>query len=459
MNSSGKPTAIRALPLVPENRLPRGQQMAVIKDFYTGIEKLRDAGGGVTRLKMGPKWLLPQLVLATSAQAAHDILRATGSSTEVTLFHDELRHLLGSGLVVLRHERWLPRRRALQPIFTQQHVRTFGGHMARIAETMAETWQDVGAIDLDVQCRRLTMRALSRLVLGVELDEELDTFDEALREAVGYAAVRAARPVRAPRWLPTPARRRARAASATLHGYADKILQACRADATSDAPLVRALLEATDADTGRKLSDDEIRSDLIVFMFAGRDTTALTLSYALWMLGRHLDMQERVRAEVAEIGDRDLTSDDVPRLGYTIQVIREAMRLCPPTVAVSRVVTKDIEVAGYRVDAGTMCSVAIYALNRDPAAWDRPLEFDPDRFNAENSAGRDRWQYIPFGAGPRSCIGNHFAMLEATLALSTIIRRTEIRSLDDEFPLPDPWSRVASAPIRVRVGVPTAHIG
>lgn len=111
----------------------------------------------------------------------------------------------------------------------------------------------------------------------------------------------------------------------------------------------------------------------------------------------------------------------------------------------------DIEVDGHRVEAGTMVAVGIYALHRDPALWDNPLVFDPDRFSPENSKGRDRWQYLPFGGGPRSCIGDHFAMLEATLGLATIIRLAEIRSLDNDFPLAVPFTTVAAAPIRARV--------
>jgi cytochrome P450 len=180
-----------------------------------------------------------------------------------------------------------------------------------------------------------------------------------------------------------PARRRARAASATLHRLADEILQACRADPNREAPLVRALLAATDPATGRALSDQEIRDELIVFMLAGHDTTATTLTYAMWALGHHRDMQQRVRAEVAGIGERELTPEDVTRLGYTIQVLHEALRLCPPGAAIGRTAMQDIEVDGYRVEAGSMMAVGIFALHRDPTLWDHPLVFDPDRFSPE----------------------------------------------------------------------------
>ncbi|MBU3750976.1 MAG: cytochrome P450, partial [Mycobacterium sp.] len=121
--------------------------------------------------------------------------------------------------------------------------------------------------------------------------------------------------------------------------------------------------------------------------------------------------------------------------------------LCPPAPVVTRTATGDIDVDGYRVQAGTELVVGISALHRDPALWDRPLDFDPDRFSPTNSVGRDRWQYLPFGGGPRSCIGDHFAMLEATLALASIIRRAEIRSTTSTFPVATPFTAVSAGPV------------
>jgi cytochrome P450 len=440
-----------ALPLAPRNPLPYRQQVRAIRTFHTGLETLRDAGGPVTRLKLAPRWLMPPMVVATSPQGARDILARGGGHIDKTRVHHEMRRLLGANLFDLTHEPWLPRRRALQPIFTKQHVREFAGHMAMAAQTVADSWADGTELDLDTECRKLALRALGRSVLGLDLDEHSDAIAEPLRIALEYIADRALQPISAPRWLPTPARRRARAASATLHKLADTILQACRTDPTRDAPLVQALIAASDPATGRTLSDDEIRDELIVFMLAGHDTTATTLTYAMWALGHHHDVQDRVRAEVVGIGDRELTPEDVPALGYTIQVLHEALRLCPPAAATARMAMRDVEVDGYRIEAGSMMAVGIYALHRDPALWERPLAFDPDRFSAQNSGGRDRWQYLPFGAGPRSCIGDHFAMLEATLALATIIRSAEIRSSDPHFPMVVPFTTVAAESIRARV--------
>ena len=443
---------VAALPLAPKNPLPYRERVRAMRSFHTSTGKLRDAGGPVTRLSLGPKWLFPPIVVATSPQAIRDIVSVRdGSVDKTSAVASELQRLLGGNLFVLPHKEWLPRRRTLQPVFTRQRVRQFGGHMAEAAEMVCATWRDGAEINLDAACRTLTLRALGRSVLGLDLDERAEVVAEPLRVATSYAVRRALRPLRAPAWLPTPAQRRARAAAATVRELADEILQACRSDPTREAPLVQALIAASDPETGQSLSDNEIRDEMVIFLFAGHDTTATTLTYALWALGRHREFQDRVAAEVADLGDRELGPDDVSRLGYTVQVLQEALRLCPPGATGSRVAMQDVEVGGFRVNAGTMLVFGRRAVQTDPSLWDDPLTFDPDRFSPERTEGRDRWQYMPFGGGPRSCIGDHFAMLEATLALATIVRRAEIWSLEDDFPLAMPFTMVAAGPIWARV--------
>lgn len=440
------------LPTVPLNPLPYRAQIRAMRYAHTGIELLRDAGGPMTRCVLGPSWLIPPIVIVTSPQGAHDVLSRTDGAVDKALpIYDEINRILGSNLFNLMGDEWLPRRRALQPLFTKKHVAQFGGHMAGAAEWQCGRWTDGSHIDLDAVCRTVTLRALGRSVLGLDLDERADVVGPAVRVALKYCADRSWSPLRAPHWLPTPARRRARAASATVHQLAAEILQACRADGGVDAPLVHALIAATDPDTGKPLSDSQICDELVLFMLAGHDTTASTLTYAFWALGRDKDIQDKVAAEAGALGERPLTPEDMKALPYTVAVLREALRLCPPGPANPRMLMSDVEIDGYRVPAGTIVVVGVYAMQRDPALWEQPLVFYPDRFSAENAQSRDRWQYVPFGGGPRSCIGDHFAMLEATLALATIIRRTEILSLDGDFPLAMPFTLVPDGPIRAQV--------
>ena len=152
---------------------------------------------------------------------------------------------------------------------------------------------------------------------------------------------------------------------------------------------MRALIGTTDPRTGLPLTDREICDELVLFMLAGHDTTSTTITYALWALGHHRELQDRVLVEVAELGDRPLTPADVPRLGFTVQVLHEALRLCPPAPVISRMVMQDIDVDGCRVEAGSVAIVGVYAMHRDPELWDDPLEFDPDRFSTQRSEGSE----------------------------------------------------------------------
>jgi cytochrome P450 len=437
--------------LAPKNPLPYWQLLKAVRALDTGQELLRDAGGPVTRVVLGPRWMVPSIVLVTSPDGIRDVLGRADEFSERCQVHEEVRQLAGDSLFVLPNREWLSRRRALQPVFTKEHVRGFGGQMSSAARMIADSWRAGGDVDLDTECRRLTMRSLGRSVLGLDINERADAMAEQMHVASSYAADRALRPVRAPRWLPTPARTRARAAVATMRQVTNDILAACRADPSRDAPLVHALIATTDPATGRSLSDRDICDDLLIFMLAGHDTTATALTYALWALGHHPDAQDRVAAEALAIGNRALTPNDVPRLEYTVRVLHEALRLQPPAAGVGRLAGHDLAVDGYRVEAGTFMAVGITALHRNPAFWERPRVFDPDRFSPENSKDRGRWQFIPFAGGPRSCIGEHFAKLETTLALATIVRCTRIRSADNDFPVEVPFTTVAKGPIRARV--------
>lgn len=208
--------ALSELPPVPRNPLPYRRQVKAIRMFHSGLETLRDAGVPATRLKLAPKWLMPEVVVATSPQGAHDILGRGGRHIEKTRIHHEMRQLLGPNLFDLTHEQWLPRRRALQPVFTKQHVREFAGDMAEAAQAVADSWLDGTVVDLDSECRRLTLRALGRSVLGLDLDEHSVAIADSLGVAPEYIADRAVRPINLPRWLPTRARPGALGASAGI---------------------------------------------------------------------------------------------------------------------------------------------------------------------------------------------------------------------------------------------------
>jgi cytochrome P450 len=441
----------QACPLPPPARLPWRDRVQALQTFHTGMETLRDAGGPVTLVRIGPRRLTPTFVVVASPQGARDVLGGTDDAIDKEMIVHVQSRLFGTNVFNLPYATWKPRRRTLQPLFTKKHVATFSGHMSEAAEVLAGAWSRAGQVDLDHEIRRLTLRVIGQSVFGVDFGAS-DVLGPATECVLRYVTARALQPVRAPVWLPTPPRSRFRKAMGVLHAAIDDAVAAYRADPNSAAELIHLLTEARDPDTGEALSDEAIRDELLVFVIAGHDTTSTTITYALWALGHHPEMQSRVAAEAAAAAPgRTLTVDDVHQLPYTTQVLHESLRLCPPAPAIGRMAMRDFVADGYRVPAGANVVVAAYALHRDPALWDDPTRFDPDRFAPDASRGRDRWQFLPFGGGPRSCIGDHFAMLEAILGLATLVRSLEITSTNDDFPLALPFTMTAGGPIPARV--------
>ncbi|MFC7505484.1 cytochrome P450 [Nocardioides sp. GCM10030258] len=439
------------LPVAPDVPMGIVERLRHVRQFDSGLGVIGAAGGPVTTVRVGPRALVPPFVVVTSPQGAHDVLAASdGAFDKEMIVHVENR-VLGDNVFNLPHARWLARRRTLQPIFTKKHVAAFAGHMAAAAQGHADDMARRGDVDLDVEMRHLTLQVVGRSVFGLDLGEDARAMGPHVRRVLEWVTHRSLRPVRSPMWLPTPARFRMRRSMAVLHALVDRAIDASIAHPDGDAELVRLLLDATDPETGKPLTRKAVRDELLVFMLAGHDTTATTLAYSLWALGRHPEVQARLAVEASVLGDRTLTVEDVPSLPFTVQVIHEALRMCPPAPAIGRLAMRDVAVDGFRIPAGTNVVVGAYAIQHDARYWDEPERFDPDRFSHEKSAGRSRWQFFPFGAGPRSCIGDHFAMLEATLALATMIRSAEIESIEDTFPTALPFTMTAGGPIPAHV--------
>jgi cytochrome P450 len=426
-------------------------RMKSVRAFHTGLAEIRDAGGPVAIVRLGPRRLVAPFAVVTSPRGAHDVLAGSdGTFDKEMIVHVQTRWL-GNNVFDLPHQPWKVRRRTLQPAFTKKQVSGYAGHMAQVAEERTAALIGAGQVDLDEEMRRLTLHVVGRSVFGLDLGEQAHDLGPHVRRSLRWVTNRSLRPVRSPTWLPTPARRRLRRSLAAMHAVVDEAIDTARADPDKDAQLVRLLLDATDPETGQPLSREAIRDELVVFLLAGHDTTANAFAYTLWALGRHPEIQDRVAAEAAALGDRSLVVEDVPNLPYTVQVLHEALRICPPAPAIGRLAMTDAVVDGYRIAAGTNVIIGAYALHHDPALWSEPERFDPDRFSADRVKSVDRWQYFPFGAGPRSCIADHFAMLEATLGLATMVRAARFESLEPDFPLALPFTMTAGGPVPARV--------
>jgi cytochrome P450 len=239
--------------------------------------------------------------------------------------------------------------------------------------------------------------------------------------------------------LPTRMDREWRAALAELNSVVYQIIAARRASGEDAGDLLSMLMLSRDEETGEQMSDLQLRDEVLTMLVAGHETTATTLTWAWAMLDRHPTALANLHAELDSVlGGRAPTVADLPQLSYTRMVIDETMRLYPPVYIISRKVVADDTVGGYRIPAGSAVDISAYVTHRHPDFWERPESFEPERFTPEAVAARHKYAYIPFSTGPRMCIGNSFALMEATLALATLARRYRLRLPADHVLAPAP---------------------
>ena len=274
---------------------------------------------------------------------------------------------------------------------------------------------------------RLTLRVVGRLLFGTDVERARRSSPAPSRRSGPTRACRAFSPVPVPRSWPTPANRRATRAQAEIHDVCHELIAERRAAGGDGDDLLSLLVAARDR--GEQLDDAEVRDQVLIFMLAGHDTTAIALTFALHLLGRHAEAQRRVRDEVDSVlGDRPPTADDYESLRYTTMVLKEAMRLYPPAWGIGRRGPAADRIGGFDFPPGTEVVVVPWVTHRHPDFWEEPEHFEPERFTPEREAARHRHAYLPFGAGPRACIGQYFSMLEAVIALAVILQHYELES-------------------------------
>ena len=428
------------------------------RDVLGTIERAQRECGDVVRLDMGPPGLRSTLYTIFHPDAVRRVLatEADGYRKE-NRFYQELRWSLGDGLLNSQDDRWRRQRRFIQPLFTRRRIDTYAQGMGEEAETLAPRWRDAVAagkpIDLHAEMSRVTLRIVGRLLFGADVERAVPVVSHAFPVIGEYARLRSYAPIPFPRSWPLPANRRANRARTAVYGICDELIAERRAAGATGEDLMSLLIAARDGEEA--LDDAEIRDQVLIFLLAGHDTTAIALTFALHLLGQHPAVQERVRAEANEVaGDRTPGAADVERLAYTTMVLKEAMRLYPPAWATGRRVAAGDELGGYAIPPGAEVMVSPWVTHRHPEFWDAPERFEPERFTPEAEAARHRHAYFPFGAGPRACIGQYFSMLEATILLAVIVRDHELTSLADSVPLAPRITLHPAAPVLSRLTAP-----
>jgi len=285
----------------------------------------------------------------------------------------------------------------------------------------------------------ITLQVAGQALFSIDLHGEASELGEAFTALSEYVNYRFGHPFNPPQWVPTGANRRLREARRVLDTRIQAIIRDRRQNKDERGDLLDMLMAARDADTGQGMTDEQLHHEIAVMMFAGHETTAAALTWTFYLLSQNPAVLARLRAELdANLAGRVPAVRDLPHLPYNRMVVDEALRLYPPALGITRQTIAPDEVGGYRIPAGAGVSMIFFNVHRDPRFWDNPERFDPERFTPERSAGRPPFAYLPFGAGPRLCIGNQFALTEAQIVLAAITQRFDFELLPGHPVRPDP---------------------
>jgi cytochrome P450 len=360
-----------------------------------------------------------------------------------------LEPALGQGILTSEGARWRLQRRTAAPVFRPAHVNRFLPAMLTAARQTRAHWAGLPAsspIDVGREMMHLTFQIIMETMLSgandvdaAQVERSMSDFLESTSWAIALSALRA------PMWMPFPGKLRAERGQDYLRQVTASRAAERRASGERRDDLLSLMLDAKDPETGEGLSDTDIVDNILTFIGAGHETTALALTWTFFLLSSHPEIEARILAEIAQItGGAELQAGQVAELTYTRQVIQEAMRVYPPVAMVVRQAVAPFSLGNEDVAAGDNVFVPIYAVHHHKSLWDEPARFDPDRFAPDAARARHRYSYLPFGAGPRICIGMGFALLEAVAILATLLPEVHLHA-DPAF-RPTPKIRITMRP-------------
>ncbi len=338
------------------------------------------------------------------------------------------RWFFGEGLLTNEGDSWLRQRRLSAPAFHRERVSTYGSIMTSYAEQMLANWKDGETLDIHQEMMRLTLQIVVRALFNVEAEQSAEISQALNLIMSNTTGVRILLPPIA-RYLPTPRMITFRRAVARMDDTVYSIIAQHRANKIDSGDLLSMLMAARDED-GSRMSDKQLRDEVLTFLIAGHETTALTLTWTWYLLAQHPEVEKKLHQELDRVlGGRVPEFSDLPSLTYTERVIKESMRLYPPAWSLARTVISDFELRGYRIPAGANVVMSQWIMHRNATYFPEPEKFDPDRWSTEKAQKLPRFAYFPFGGGPRQCIGASFAMMEATLLLASIAQKFQLASV------------------------------
>jgi cytochrome P450 len=432
------------LPPGPKGHLLFGHTLPLLRDPLTFARRWAREYGDVVRLRVGPM----VVYLVSHPDDIERVLRSDHRRFRKDRMTRQLSALLGQGLLTGEGDLWRQQRLLAQPAFQAGQIERYSTFMVALTRQVLKRWQPGDTRDLHTDLMRLTLAIIGQALFGADMEDMADTVGRILDIGMNFFAS----PVSLfpwLYWLPLPANRRFRRACHELDDLMYAAIARRRARGGEGEDLLGRLL-AVRADDGSAMTDRQLRDELVTLFLAGHETTALALSYTFYLLSSHADARARLEAELDEVlQGQPPTVADLPRLPYAEGVIKESMRLYPPAPGVGREALEDCEIGGYFVPQGMQISLLQWVVHRDPRWFEAPDEFRPQRWTDDLVRRLPRCAYFPFGDGPRICIGQQLAMIEAVLILATIAQQYRL-----EVPADFRLDLLMSVTLRPKQGMP-----
>jgi cytochrome P450 len=357
------------------------------------------------------------------------------------------RHVFGEGLLTSEGDFWLRQRRLAQPAFHRERIASYAASMVDYTQRLLRGWRDGEERDAHQEMMRLTLQIVGKTLFDADVESEAQEVGKSLERLLEIGA-NFRRTIFVPHWIPTPTNLRVKREIAQIERILYRVIEDRRASGRDAGDLLSMLLHAQDED-GSQMTGRQLRDETLTLFLAGHETTACALSWTWWLLAQNPRVEAKLHAELDTVlGDRAPSLDALPSLSYTGHVVTESLRLYPPAWGMARIVTEDHELAGYPMTKGMGVAMAQWVVHRDPRWYDVPEEFRPERWEGDLLKRLPRFAYFPFGGGPRQCIGNTFALMEATLILAAIAQKFRLRLVANHPVVPLP-----SITLRPRHGI------
>lgn len=398
------------------------------------LKKMAAECGDIGRFHVGP---IPVLVVNSPELVQAVLVDHADAFDKGDPLHRAVAPVARDGLFGSEGTLHRRQRKLMAPVFTPRQVAAYADTMVAYAERAQAAWSDGATLDIAQEMNALTMNIAGKVLFDEDVLGETDELGKAITLALKYVVYVIFHFVPVPLSWPTSRNERTRAAIGLIQERVQAMIEDRRGCAEQRSDLLSLLMRARD-EAGEAMSDEQVRDEALTLFIAGHETTATALSWCIYLLAQHPDIYAKVQQEIdGVLQGRSPAYADLPRLPYTLQVIKEAMRLYPPGWLLNRRALRPLEIAGYQVRKGQLVMVSIYTIHRRPDYFPDPERFDPDRFLPENEKCLPRHAYVPFGAGPRICIGNHFALMEAHLLVATLMQRVAFESVPGQQIAPE----------------------